>query len=264
MIRFRVATACAIALGFSLLLARVHPFGDAGLYSARGTHAPVMQKSNVPPQVRDLLAAKCADCHSSQTRTPFYGRLAPVSWLLERDILEGRKHMDLSAWDSYTPEEQQTLKAKIIQQTRSGKMPLPQYRNIHRGSAVTATDLAILSQWNHQPSLLETASAQQPPSGDVAEGKLIFEKRCTGCHALDQNREGPKLGGVFGRSAGQVRGFMYSPALENTHIVWNEMTLDRWLADPDAYVPGNNMDFRVVNPRERQELIRYFKEMAAK
>jgi len=264
MIHLRIASACAIALGSSLLLARVHPFGDAGLHSARDAHASIMRRSDVPAQVRDLLAAKCADCHSSQTHTPFYGRLAPISWMLERDIVEGRKRMDLSAWDSYTPEEQQTLKAKIIQQTRSGKMPLPQYRNIHRGSAITVADLEILSKWSHQASLLETASAEQPPSGDAAAGKLVFEKRCTGCHALDQNREGPKLSGVFGRTAGQVRGFMYSPALEDTHIVWNEMTLDHWLTDPDAYVPGNNMDFRVSNPQERRELISFFKELAAK
>ena len=149
MTRLRIAAACVIALASSLLLARVHPFGDAGLYKATPAPANIMQHSNVPPRVRDLLIAKCADCHSTETRAPLYGRLAPISWLLERDILEGRKHMNLSAWDTYSPDEQQTLQAKILTQTRTRKMPLPQYRNIHRGSAITTADLALFTLRQH-------------------------------------------------------------------------------------------------------------------
>jgi cytochrome c len=95
----RIVAACAVALLSSLLLARVHPFGDAGLYAARPSTAPIMEHS-APPRVRELLITKCADCHSTQTHAPIYGRFAPISWLMERDILEGRKHMNLSAWDS--------------------------------------------------------------------------------------------------------------------------------------------------------------------
>lgn len=263
MTRNRIAVACLLVLFFSLLMARAHPFGDAGLYTAHSSPAPIMEHSNVPPRVRELLATKCADCHSTQTRTPLYGRFAPVSWLLERDILEGRKHMNLSAWDTYTPEQQQTLQAKIIQQTKSGKMPLPPYRIIHRSSAMTAADLELLSQWSHQVTQFEPASTPTADfSGNAAQGKLVFEKRCTGCHSLDQNREGPRLRGVFGRASAQVSGFPYSAALRNSHITWNEQNLDRWLTDPDMYVPGNDMDFRVVNPQERQDLIRFFKEDA--
>ena len=260
MMRVRTAVlGCATVLLSSLLLARVHPFGDAGLYTP--SSKPIMDHSSVPPKVRDLLTAKCADCHSTQTRTPIYGRLAPISWLMERDIIEGRKHMDLSAWDAYTADEQQTLQAKIIQQTKTGKMPLPQYRIIHRGSALTAADLQLLSQWTHLSSPLEAASTQPASSmGDALQGRLVFEKRCTGCHSLDENREGPRLRGVFGRTSGQVPGFTYSPALQNAHIVWNELTIDRWLADPDAFLPGNNMDFRVSKPQERQDLIRFLKD----
>jgi cytochrome c len=254
-----------VLLSCSLLFARAHPFGDAGLYAAHPSSAPIMEHSNVPPKVRELLAAKCADCHSAQTRTPFYGRLAPISWLLERDILEGRKHMNLSAWDTFTPEQQQTLQAKILQQTKTGKMPLPQYRNIHRSSAITAADLELLAQWNKQTTTGETTFTPVSNSfASATQGKLVFEKRCTGCHSLDQNREGPRLGGVFGRNTAQIPGFPYSPALQNAHITWNELTLDRWLTDPDAYIPGNNMDFSVVKPQERRDLIQFLKESSAK
>ena len=263
MTRPRIAAACAIALVSSLLLARVHPFGDAGLYKATPAPANIMQHSNVPQQVRDLLIAKCADCHSTETRAPLYGRLAPISWLLERDILEGRKHMNLSAWDTYSPDEQQTLQAKILTQTRTRKMPLPQYRNIHRGSAITTADLALFTQWAHLSSTLGTDPTQPPANaGDAIQGKLVFDKRCTGCHSLDQDREGPRLRGVYGRTSGKVPNFPYSQQLTNAHIVWNDQTLDRWLTDPDAYVPQTNMDFRVTKPQERQDLIRFLKESA--
>lgn len=265
MIRLRTAALAAVlALPASLLLARVHPFGDAGLYAATPEPARIMQHSDVPPGVRDLLIAKCADCHSTQTRAPFYGRLAPISWLMERDILEGRKHMNLSAWEHYSPDEQQTLQSKILQQTRTRKMPLPQYRNLHRGSAITAADLDLLTQWAHLTSTLDPAPTQPPAAGDPVQGKLIFEKRCTGCHSLDQDREGPHLRGVFGRASGQVPNFPYSPALKDAHIVWNDQTLDRWLTDPDAFVPQNNMTFRVAKPEERQNLIRFLKEIPAR
>jgi cytochrome c len=97
-------------------------------------------------------------------------------------------------------------------------------------------------------------------SGDPLRGKEVFEKRCTGCHALTQNGEGPRLQGVYGRTSGQVAGFTYSPALRKVHVVWNDKTLERWLADPDTLVPGNNMEFHVAKPQERRDLIRFLKQ----
>jgi cytochrome c len=255
----------AILLSSSLLLARVHPFGDAGLYTRPATE-PIPQQASIPPQVRETLITKCADCHSTQTRTPIYGRFAPISWFMERDIIEGRQHLNLSQWDRYNPDQQQILLAKILAETKSGKMPLPQYRIIHRNTAITPSDRQLLTTWAHTEPLPEPAPNSPPQTtstqNDAAEGKLVFEKRCTGCHSLAQNREGPNLHGVFGRTSGQVPDFPYSDALRNAHIVWNETTLDRWLTDPDAFLPGNNMDFHAPNPRERQALIRFFKEEA--
>lgn len=74
---------------------------------------------------------------------------------------------------------------------------------------------------------------------------------------MEQDREGPRLHGVFGRTSGTISGFDYSPALKNAHIVWNEKTLESWLADPDSLVPGNNMEFHVAKPQERLDIIRY-------
>ncbi|HTZ58728.1 MAG TPA: c-type cytochrome [Acidobacteriaceae bacterium] len=95
--------------------------------------------------------------------------------------------------------------------------------------------------------------------GDPGRGKDVFEKRCTGCHAMEQSREGPKLRGVYGRTSGTVPGYPYSEALKKAAIVWDEASLEKWLTDPDTLVPGNNMDLHVPNAQERSDLVAYLK-----
>lgn len=263
--RVRAASiGCAITLTTSLLLARAHPFGDPGLYAARTIQAPIMEHSSVPPEVRATLVQKCADCHSMQMRPPIYGRLAPVSWLMERDILEGRKRMNLSLWDTYSADQQETLKAKIVQQTKAHEMPLPQYQMIHWNARITDADVLAFTQWTRAPALEAGSVAQPAGEGDPVRGEEVFERRCTGCHALEQNREGPRLQGVFGRTSGVVPGFTYSSALIKARIVWSDSSLEQWLTDPDTFVPGNNMDFHVAKPQERRDLIRFLKQESGK
>jgi cytochrome c len=258
------AVGCIVALVTSLLLARVHPFGDAGL-NAQPHGRRIVVLTDIPPDVRETLMAKCADCHSAQTRTPLYGHFAPFSWLMERDIVKAREAMNLSQWNNYSAEEQDAFKVKIFLETKTNRMPLLQYRIIHWDARITEADIASLSQWARQstrPAALQITQATT--EGDAVRGKEIFERRCTGCHSLDQNREGPRLRGVFGRISGSVSDFDYSPAVKQTHITWNNVSLERWLADPDALVPANNMEFRVTKPQERSDLIRFLRDSANK
>ena len=255
---------CLIAVAASILLARVHPFGDAGLFTTQGAQAPLMEHSAVPSEARAVLIAKCADCHSMQTRPPIYGRLAPISWLMERDILEGRKAMNLSLWESYSADQQSVFAAKIVQETKSREMPLLQYRMIHWNARITDADVQSFTQWTRGSSEPVNLMAQSTGEGDPVRGKEVYEKRCTGCHAMTRDGEGPRLQGVYGRDSGDVAGFTYSPALKKAHIPWNETTLDRWLADPDTLVPGNNMEFHVPKQQERRDLISYLRQSSGK
>lgn len=256
-----IGLATALALVPSLLLARVHPFGDAGLYTRPAAAEAISQQASIPEDVRGVLNAKCADCHSSQTRAPLYGRFAPISWLLERDIVEARKQLDLSQWATYTPEEQDTLKSKMLQQAKSGAMPVIQYRMIHWRARITPADIAVLSSWAHPAVAADVAGTAVLP-GDPERGRAVFEKRCTGCHSLERNIEGPRLAGVYGRPMASIAGFPYSAALKNVHGVWNEQTLDRWLTDPETLVGGSNMDFRVPKAQERRDLIAFLAKAA--
>lgn len=255
---------CILTLAASVALARIHPFGDAGLFNA-DTANPIMERTSVPSEVRTILAAKCADCHSMETRSPLYGRLAPVSWLMEQDISRGREAMNLSHWDRYSVEQQQTFASKIVQETKAHQMPLLQYRMIHWNSRITDTEIRTLANWAHASSShANEAPEQSSVEGDPSRGKALFEKRCIGCHALAQNHEGPRLQGVYGRTSGSVADYAYSPALKGAQIVWDGKSLEKWLTDPDTFVPDNNMDFLVSKPQERKDVISYLKQVSGK
>ncbi len=105
-------------------------------------------------------------------------------------------------------------------------------------------------------------SSQSAKPGAQA-GKAVFEKRCAGCHALDEDHEGPRLKGVFGRTAGTVKTFKYSTPLQNAGFVWDEAKLDKWLTDTDSVVPENDMAFRVPKAEERTAIIAYLKSLSS-
>ena len=96
----------------------------------------------------------------------------------------------------------------------------------------------------------------------MQDGKSFFEKRCSGCHALDTDHEGPRLRGVFGRPAGTVKTFKYSDALQRAKFTWDEAKLDQWLTDTESVAPDNNMGFRVPKPEERAAIISYLKSLS--
>ncbi len=95
-------------------------------------------------------------------------------------------------------------------------------------------------------------------------GKEVFVRRCSGCHAADIDKEGPRLRGVYGRKSAGVPGFAYSEALKKSSLRWDDQTLDRWLTDPDALVPDTDMAFRVASEEERKAIIAYLKIVGQK
>ena len=98
-------------------------------------------------------------------------------------------------------------------------------------------------------------------AGDADRGEQLYQA-CTDCHSLDKNDVGPRHRGVFGRKAGSLPDYDYSDALKSANIVWNEETLDKWLTDPQAFVPGVKMFFHLDNPQDRADVIAYLKERA--
>jgi cytochrome c len=122
------------------------------------------------------------------------------------------------------------------------------------GAGVALAVLALAASWAAQPSKAEGQGGQ--------DGKSLYEKRCSGCHALDADHEGPRLRGVFGRSAGTVKTFKYSEAFQKAKFTWDEAKLDKWLTDTESVLPDNDMGFRVPKPEERTAIISYLKSLS--
>ena len=121
------------------------------------------------------------------------------------------------------------------------------------------------------PRLARTASllfcsamAMMLYADPVSHGQEIFEKRCAKCHALDKDKEGPRLRGIFGRPAASISSFQYSDALKNAKFSWNEISLNTWLTEPDKMVPDNDMAFHMDSASERKDVIAYLKTLSAR
>ena len=248
--------AAVLIVGSVAGLGHLHPFGNPRAQPAKGL-GTLLQGADMPANARAVLVAKCADCHSGETRWPMYAQVAPGSWLIERDVVEARKAMDLSRWEEMPVETQEVWAAKIVQEAKSGEMPPMQYLAMHWDAKLSKGDVQALSMLGKSAGGTEAALGGE---GDAARGEAVFEKRCTGCHAMDADREGPRLQGVYGRKAGSVAGFNYSAGLKKSGVTWSDATLERWLSDPDLMVPDNNMSIGVPKAEERRDLIAYLKQ----
>ena len=107
--------------------------------------------------------------------------------------------------------------------------------------------------------LLGFASVDQEAA---QKGKAVFDRRCSGCHAADINKEGPRLRGVFGRKAASVPDFTYSDPLKKLNLRWDEASLDLWLTNPDAVARDTDMAFTLNAPDERKAVIAYLKSLS--
>jgi cytochrome c len=93
-------------------------------------------------------------------------------------------------------------------------------------------------------------------------GKELFQERCGGCHSLDADKVGPRLRGVYGKPAGTNPTFKYSAAAKDSHVTWDEVTLNKWLTDPESVIPDNDMSFRLESSQERTAIIEYLKRLS--
>jgi len=108
------------------------------------------------------------------------------------------------------------------------------------------------------------APAAQAADDDL---ELAFNDHCRECHSFvkDDNRLGPSLYGVVGRKAGTEPGYAYSQSVKSSGITWDAATLDKWIADPDAVIPGNAMSppySGLTDPKIRKKIVAYLKTLS--
>jgi cytochrome c len=96
-------------------------------------------------------------------------------------------------------------------------------------------------------------------AADVEKGKAVFEQ-CAACHSVDGagDLDGPTLKGVIGRKAGALEDYRYSAAMKRSDITWDAVALDKYVTDPQAFIPGNRMAFAgIPDQAQRDDLIAY-------
>lgn len=109
---------------------------------------PVVKKDlDAPIQIKRILKNSCYDCHSNETKWPWYSKVAPVSWLIIDDVNEGRKHLNFSEWESLYSRKRDDLKKNIWEEISADEMPLGNYLYLHPGAALDFTQKNILKKW---------------------------------------------------------------------------------------------------------------------
>jgi cytochrome c2 len=137
------------------------------------------------------------------------------------------------------------------------RVGLVQAGKSRRISYLPALPLAVIM-------IAATSQAALAGGGDPAAGRRVFAI-CQDCHSLEAgtNETGPSLHRLIGRRSGRVADFDYSEAMSGSRLTWDDATLDRYLADPQALVPGNRMPFDgLPDARDRADLIAYLNQAA--
>ena len=117
------------------------------------TNPPVVETDTleasmqVPEQVDAILNRSCVDCHTNKTVYPWYSKIAPVSWWLGNHISEGRRELNMSVWNTYSPKKKANKLNEICEQVESGEMPLPSYLWIHRYAVLKEGETKTLCDW---------------------------------------------------------------------------------------------------------------------
>ncbi|HUO83834.1 MAG TPA: heme-binding domain-containing protein [Thermoanaerobaculia bacterium] len=97
-----------------------------------------------------ILERSCYDCHSQQTRWPWYSSVAPTSWLVADHVRHARKHLDFSRWNQLEAPARRHLLEEICEEVEAEKMPLRSYLWIHRGARLSSDDVATLCGWTRE------------------------------------------------------------------------------------------------------------------
>lgn len=134
---FMIGGACAIQLARP---ARTNPPTDPA--------RTLMAVTRAPAAVQSVLERGCRDCHSHDTRWPWYSTVAPVSWLVIDDVNHGRRHFNYSDWAQYDRDKLPQLLRDVCEQTRKGDMPLPIYLWMHPESRLSGRDVSLLCDWS--------------------------------------------------------------------------------------------------------------------
>jgi len=112
------------------------------------TNPAVTQTIEAPPEVMAILRRSCFDCHSNESRWPWYAYVAPVSWFVVHDVDEGRRELNFSHWGDMPQGKRDGKASSMIEEIEGGEMPLEPYLWMHGDAQLSASDVEVLTKWS--------------------------------------------------------------------------------------------------------------------
>jgi hypothetical protein len=144
------------------LASMVHPFGRV---KGAPSPAPLLAGASVESPVMGIVSRSCQNCHSEKTEWPLYSYIAPMSWMIEKDVHDARSHMNLSRWSDYDPGQRQQILSEIASLVRNHIMPPQRYLMLHPEARLSSADVDRLYQWTR--SERKRLKAEPPPAASA-------------------------------------------------------------------------------------------------
>lgn len=131
-----------------LILALAIGFTGIQFVPVERTNPPVEAEVPAPPEVKEILRRACYDCHSHETRWPWYSRVAPVSWLVARDVREGRDELNFSTWNQISTKDRLDAMHESWEEVAEGEMPPWFYLPPHPEARLGDSEREVLRRWS--------------------------------------------------------------------------------------------------------------------
>lgn len=128
------------------------------------TNPPVQGEIAAPPEVAPVLRRACYDCHSNETVWPWYSGVAPVSWLVHRDVAGGRRHLNFSEWASIPAAKRAKKQRAAIKEVTEGEMPPWFYLPMHPNARLSDADKAAIKAWSEGATSAAQGEPPPPPT----------------------------------------------------------------------------------------------------
>jgi len=119
-----------------------------------GYIATFISETNPPEKVKAILINSCYDCHSNNTKYPWYNSIAPVSYWLADHIKDGKKHLNFSDWEKYSARKKDHKLEELIEEVTEGKMPLKEYKWTHEKARLSKEEQEAVIAWAKQTRVL--------------------------------------------------------------------------------------------------------------
>ena len=140
----------------------IHPFGAI---NGAGNNQAILREARIDGGTLAVIQRACQNCHSQLTEWPWYSHVAPVSWLLARDVQQARLHMNLSQWQDYSTEDRLRLLSEIGGAVRNGAMPVERYVLLHPEARLSDMERQQIYHWTRTER--SRLRIQQPPANPL-------------------------------------------------------------------------------------------------